>query len=538
MPGLRIDAGEIAAVLEENARRFSIELGPEEIGRVLETGDGIAQVDGLPGAMAEEMVVFPNDVYGMAMNLEHDHVGVIILGDYSHIEQGDTVRRTCKVLQVPVGDSLLGRVVNPLGRPIDGRGPITADESRHVEIDAPGIIDREPVSEPLQTGLKTVDSMTAIGRGQRELIIGDRQTGKTTVAVDTILNQQSGDVACVYVAIGQKMSTVANVVEILERHDALKNCIVVVAAASDSAPLQYIAPFAGCSMAEHFRDGGRDALIVYDDLSKHAVAYREISLLLRRPPGREAYPGDIFYLHSRLLERASKLSPERGGGSLTALPIVETQEGDYSAYIPTNLISITDGQVYMESSLFHQGFKPAMNVGLSVSRVGGRAQSQAMKQVALRLRLDLAQYRDVAAFAELTSDLDAATLRQLHRGERLTEVLKQPQHSPMPLYQQVCILWAAAQGHLDDLPLCDVARFQAEWFKLLEHGYAAIGRRIVEEQTLSAETVKELEESIRQLKRIFAVSREAETLSPGRVVPASDDRDVRVSERVTKAGAA
>jgi len=536
MPGLRIDAGEIAAVLEENARRFAIELGPEEIGRVLEAGDGIAKVDGLPGVMAEEMVLFPNEVYGMTMNLERDHAGVILLGDYSRIEQGDTVKRTCKVLQVPVGDVLLGRVVNPLGRPIDGRGPLAPEESRRVELDAPGIVDREPVGEPLQTGLKTVDSMTAIGRGQRELIIGDRQTGKTTLALDAILNQKRGDVACVYVAIGQKMSTVAGVVEILERHNALTNCIVVVAAASDSAPLQYIAPFAGCSMAEYFRDAGRDALIVYDDLSKHAVAYREISLLLRRPPGREAYPGDIFYLHSRLLERACKLNPGKGGGSLTALPIVETQEGDYSAYIPTNLISITDGQIYMESSLFHQGFRPAMNVGLSVSRVGGRAQSRAMKQVALRLRLDLAQYRDVAAFAELTSDLDAATMKQLHRGERLAEVLKQPQHSPMPLQRQVCILWAAAGGHLDDIPLCDIARFEAEWFRLLEHGYASACRRIVEEQTLGADTVKELEESMRQFKRIFAVSREVETLSPGRVVPAGDDRDVRLSERVTKAG--
>ena len=534
---MHINAGEIEAVLEENARRFSIELGPEEIGRVLEAGDGIAQVDGLPGVMAEEMVVFPNDVYGMAMNLERDHVGVIILGDYSHVEQGDTIRRTCKVLQVPVGDALLGRVVNALGQPIDGKGPIAVDAYRQVEIDAPGIVDREPVGEPLQTGLKSVDSMTAIGRGQRELIIGDRQTGKTTVALDAILNQQSGDVACIYVAIGQKMSTVANVVDVLDRHNALRNCIVVVAAASDSAPLQYIAPFAGCSMAEHFRDSGRDALIVYDDLSKHAVAYREISLLLRRPPGREAYPGDIFYLHSRLLERASKLNAEKGGGTLTALPIVETQEGDYSAYIPTNLISITDGQIYMESSLFHQGFRPAMNVGLSVSRVGGRAQPKAMKQVALKLRLDLAQYRDVAAFAELTSDLDAATMKQLHRGERLAEVLKQPLHSPMPMDKQVCILWAAAQGHLDDIPLCDVARFQAEWFRLLEHAYASIGNRIQEEQTLSDEIQRELGACIDQFKNVFAVSKPAETLSPERVVPAADDQGSRLSGRVAQGAA-
>jgi F-type H+-transporting ATPase subunit alpha len=398
-----------------------------------------------------------------------------------------------------------------------------------VECDAPGIVDREPVSVPLQSGLKTVDAMTAIGRGQRELIIGDRQTGKTALAIDTILNQSADDVHCIYVAIGQKMSTVARVVETLEQHDALRNCTVVVATASDSAPLQYIAPFAGCAMAEYFRDNGQDALIVYDDLTKHSVAYREISLLLRRPPGREAFPGDVFYLHSRLLERASKLHPDRGGGSLTALPIAETQQGDYSAYIPTNLISITDGQIYLESSLFHQGFRPAMNVGLSVSRVGGKAQLPAMKRVAIKLRLELAQYREVASFAQLTSDLDPATIRQLHRGERLAEVLKQPQNRPMAVTKQVCILWAAVNGFLDDLPLRDLARFQKEWFEMLDNADPEIGRDIVQNRDLTPENEDRLRESIRRFKEMFVVTERAVTLAPERVVPPMDDRDLRIS---------
>jgi F-type H+-transporting ATPase subunit alpha len=532
MPDIRIDPAGIAAVLEENARRFSVELGPEEIGRVLEAGDGIAYVDGLPGAMAEEMLQFSNDVYGLAMNLGRREVGVIVLGDYSGIEQGDVVKRTCKVLQVPVGEPLLGRVVTPLGHPIDGRGPITCSETRYVEEDAPGIVDREPVSNPLHTGMKSIDSMTAIGRGQRELIIGDRQTGKTTLAVDTILNQAADDVRCIYVAIGQKMSTITGVVETLKSRDVLGNCIVVAAAASESAPLQYIAPFAGCAMAEWFRDSGRDALVVYDDLSKHAVAYREMSLLLRRPPGREAYPGDIFYLHSRLLERASKLAPERGGGSLTALPIVETQQGDYSAYIPTNLVSITDGQIYLESSLFHQGFKPAINVGLSVSRVGGKAQWPAMKKVALQLRLDLAQYREVASFAQLTSDLDPATMRQLHRGERLAEILKQPPHDPMPMEKQVCIIWAATQGRLDEIPLGDIARFQREWFELLDNAHPGIGKRIRDTTDLTEETEEALSASLDQFMQLFVVTGKPESLSPERVVPKMDDHDHRLSDSI------
>jgi len=530
MPPIRIDAGEVAAVLEENAKKYAIELGPEEIGHVLEAGDGIARVDGLPGVMSEEMLVFPRDIYGMAMNLARDEIGVVILGDYSQIEQGDIVKRTCRVLQVPVGESLLGRVVDPLGNPVDGKGHVVTSESRHMETDAPGIVDRVPVGTPLQTGLKSIDSMTAVGRGQRELIIGDRQTGKTTLAVDALLNQQPGDVRCVYVAIGQKMATVSRLVDLLEQRGVLQNCIVVVATAGDSAPLQYIAPFAGCAMAEYFRDAGQDALIVFDDLYKHAVAYREISLLLRRPPGREAFPGDIFYLHSRLLERAGRLSPERGGGSLTALPIVETQQGDYSAYIPTNLISITDGQIYLESGLFHQGFRPAMNVGLSVSRVGGKAQLPAVKKVAGRLRLDLAQYREVASFAQLTTDLDVATMEQLHRGERLAEILKQDQHVPMPVEEQVCILWAAVNGHLDRMPLSDIARFQKEWLQFLRDANPGIGKSIIETRDLTPEIEEALNAAIEKFGSIFVVTGEADTLSPRRVVPQVEDSDRRMPD--------
>ena len=535
MSNLEIDASRIAEILQAKAREYAVDLGPQEIGHVLEAGDGIARVDGLPGVMAEEMVEFPNEVMGMAMNLERDHVGVIVLGDYSEIEQGARVQRTCKVLQVPVGEGLLGRVVGPLGNPIDGRGPVRCDERRHVETDAPGIVDREPVGTPLQTGLKSVDSMTAIGRGQRELIVGDRQTGKTTLAVDAILNQAGGDVCCIYVAIGQKMSTVANVVEVLTRHNALENSIIVVASASDSSPLQYVAPFAGCTMAEFFRDRGQDALIVYDDLTKHAIAYRELSLLLRRPPGREAFPGDIFYLHSRLLERAAKLHADRGDGSLTALPIVETQQGDYSAYIPTNLVSITDGQIYLESSLFHQGFRPAVNVGLSVSRVGGKAQLKAMKKVALQLRIDLAQYREVASFSQLTSDLDEATLKQLHRGERLAEILKQPLHAPMPAEKQVCIMWAAVNGHLDRTPVDDIARFEREWFELLDNAFPDICRTIRETGELDEGLERQLSESIERFHSIFVATGTTETLSGRRVVPEADDQGGRLSDTMATA---
>ena len=528
MSPIHIDASEIAAVLEKNASEYRVEMGPEEVGHVLDAGDGIARVDGLPGVMAEEMLVFPNGVRGMAMNLQRDHVGAIILGDYSQIEQGDVVQRTCRVLDVPVGPELLGRVVSPLGYPIDGRGPITTAQRALVESDAPGIVERQPVGTPLQTGLKSIDAMTPIGRGQRELIIGDRQTGKTTVAIDAILNQQGTDVVCIYVAIGQKMSTVVNVVDTLAERDALKNTIVVAATASDAAPLQYVAPFAGCAMAEFFRDAGQDALIVYDDLSKHAVAFRELSLLLRRPPGREAYPGDIFYLHSRLLERAGRLHADLGGGSLTALPIIETQQGDYSAYIPTNLISITDGQIYLESSLFHQGFRPAINVGLSVSRVGGRAQLPAMKKVAIQLRMDLAQYREVASFSQLTSDLDDATLRQLHRGERLAEVLKQPQHEPMPVEQQVCIMWAAVRGHLDGIPVSDIARFSREWFELLANAYVDIGQNIRKTGQLDEGTEALLNESVDRFRSIFVIAGRMSVISPERVVPRDTDHGQRM----------
>ena len=503
MSAFTIDAQSIGAILEENLRKFSLILGIDEVGRVLEAGDGIARVDGLPGVMAEEMILFPNGAFGMAMNLERTHVGTIILGDYSSIRPGDIVRRTGKVLQVPVGEALLGRVINALGQPLDGRGPIQAASHRLVETDAPGITERQPVEHPLYTGMKSIDAMTAIGRGQRELIIGDRQTGKTTLAVDAILNQVPGDVCCIYVAIGQKMSTVANVVGLLESRGRLQNCIVVVAAAGDSAPMQYIAPFAGCAMAEYFRDRGEHALIVYDDLSKHAVAYREISLVLRRPAGREAFPGDIFYLHSRLLERAAKLSRERGGGSLTALPIVETQQGDYSAYIPTNLISITDGQIYLENDLFYQGFRPAINVGLSVSRVGGKAQTKAMKKVALKLRLEFAQYRELAAFARLTADLDKATQAQLNRGARIAEILKQNQHEPLSPHHEVCALWAVLRGYLDDVPLEDVARFELEWRHYLDASHPAIGESVNRSGELDATTESLLETAMTTYRKIF-----------------------------------
>lgn len=535
MSEIHIDPVEIGRILEEKSSKYRIQLGAEEVGHVLEAGDGIALADGMPGVMAEEMVVFSEDVYGMAMNLEHEEVGIIVFGDHTNIQQNDVVKRTCKVLQVPVGEALLGRVVSPLGQPLDGRGPIATSTTSLVEIDAPGIVDREPISTPLQTGMKSIDAMTAIGRGQRELIIGDRQTGKTTLALDTIINQKQGDVACVYVAIGQKMSTIATLVNILEEKEIMQNCIIVVATASDSAPLQYIAPFAGCAMAEFFRDRGGHSLIVYDDLTKHAIAYREISLLLRRPPGREAFPGDIFYLHSRLLERAGKLNSSKGGGSLTALPIVETQQGDYSAYIPTNLVSITDGQIYLQGELFHQGFRPAINVGLSVSRVGGRAQLKAMKKVALQLRIDLAQYREVASFAQLTSDLDPATMRQLHRGERLAEVLKQPQHEPMPVELQISILWLAVNGHLNTISLPDIARFEKEWFQFIQNAYPGIGKSIVETGDLSQDTVKLLEEAIERFLQIFISTKEARTLGGERVIMKDNDSAQRVSQTIITA---
>ena len=461
---MELKAEEISSIIQQQIAGFEADIDVQEVGTVVSVGDGIARVYGLERCMASELLEFPRNVFGLAFNLEEDNVGVVLLGESEKIREGDTVKRTQRIIQVPVGEALVGRVVNPLGEPVDGKGPIETDTYGAIERIAPGIAARQPVQEPLQTGLKAIDSMIPIGRGQRELIIGDRQTGKTAIAVDTILNQKSTDVICIYVAISQKQSTVAQVVKTLEDHDAMTYTVVVNAAASSPAPMQWMAPFAGCAIGEYFRDHGRHALVIYDDLSKHANAYREMSLLLRRPPGREAFPGDVFYLHSRLLERAAKLNDEAGGGSLTALPVIETKAGDVSSYIPTNVISITDGQIYLESDLFHQGIRPAVNVGLSVSRVGGAAQIKAMKQVAGSLRLDLAQYREMAAFAQFGSELDAATRSQLARGERLTEVLKQRQYRPQLVAQQIVIIFAGAEGYLDDLPVDQVLAFEEGLF--------------------------------------------------------------------------
>src|SRR5690349_19934157 len=445
-----IRAEEISKIIRDQIGSFAVDVNVAEVGTVISIGDGIARVHGVQRAMAGEMLEFPKGVYGIALNLEEESVGTVLLGDYTGIKEGDTVKRTNRIISVPVGDEMLGRVVNALGQPIDGKGPIASKQFLPIERIAPGVVDRQGVKEPLQTGLKAIDGMVPIGRGQRELIIGDRQTGKTAVAIDAIINQKGGNVICIYVAIGQKRSTVAQVVDRLREAGAMEYSIIVAATASESAPLQFIAPYSGCTMGEQFRDNGGHALVIYDDLSKHAVAYRQLSLLLRRPPGREAYPGDVFYLHSRLLERAAKMSDQRGGGSLTALPIIETQAGDVSAYIPTNVISITDGQIFLESDLFYSGVRPAINVGISVSRVGGNAQIKAMKQVAGTLRLELAQYREMAAFAQFGSDLDKATQETLARGARLTELLKQPQYVPMDVIEQVLIIWTVSNGLADD----------------------------------------------------------------------------------------
>src|ERR687887_813834 len=459
-----IKAEEISKIIRDQIGSFAVDVDVAEVGTIVSIGDGIARVHGVERAMAGEMLEFPHGVFGIALNLEEDSVGAVLLGDFTEIKEGDEVKRTGRIISVPVGDELLGRVVNALGQPIDGKGPVTTKQFSPIERLAPGVVDRQPVKEPIQTGLKAIDGMVPIGRGQRELIIGDRQTGKTAVAVDTIINQRGKSVICIYNAIGQKQSTVAQVVRTLEEYDALSYTIVVAASASDPAPMLYISPYSACAIGEYFRDSGRHALVVYDDLSKHAQAYREISLLLRRPPGREAYPGDVFYLHSRLLERAAKLKNDLGGGSLTALPIIETQAGDLSAYIPTNVISITDGQIFLETDLFHQGVRPAINVGNSVSRVGGSAQIKAMKQVAGTLRLDLAQYRELAAFAQFGSDLDKATQDQLTRGARLVEVLKQPQYEPLAVEKQVIIIYAATNGYVDAVPVESVRAYEAELF--------------------------------------------------------------------------
>lgn len=494
---------EVTDVLERELGQYQKELQEVGVGRVLQVGDGIARAYGLRDCMANELLEFENGSSGIALNLEEDNVGIIILGDYRDIQEGGLVRRTGRIVDVPVGEKLLGRVVNALGEPIDGKGPIVASERRHIETRAPGVVERQPVFEPLQTGLKAVDAMIPIGRGQRELIIGDRQTGKTALAIDTIINQKGHDVICIYVAIGQKQSTIASVVKTLEDYGAMEYTTVVSASASDPASMQYIAPYSGSAMGEYFRDSKRHALIVFDDLSKHASSYRQISLLLRRPPGREAYPGDIFNLHSRLLERAAKLNAELGGGSMTALPVIETQAGDVSAYIPTNVISITDGQIYLESGLFHAGVRPAVNVGLSVSRVGGKAQTKAMKSVAGSLRLDLARFRELEAFTQFASDLDKATQQQLNRGARLVEVLKQPQYRPMPVAEQVLVIWAATNGYIDDLPVEQVQHFEQELLIFVRDRYQDILQTITKTGALSDETRQNMEKAVREFKDQF-----------------------------------
>src|SRR6186713_1254761 len=456
-----IKAEEISKIIRDQIGSYAVDVDVAEVGTIVSVGDGIARVHGVEKTMAGEMLEFPHGIFGIALNLEEESVGTVLLGDYTEIKEGDTVKRTGRIISVPVGEEMVGRVVNALGQAIDGKGPIVSKQSREIERIAPGVVDRQPVKEPLQTGLKAIDAMVPIGRGQRELIIGDRQTGKTAVAIDAIINQKGKDVICIYVAIGQKQSTVAQVRQKLEEFGAMDYTIIVSATASDPAAMQFLAPYAGCAMGEYFRDNGRHALTIYDDLSKQAAAYREISLLLRRPPGREAYPGDVFYLHSRLLERAAKMSDKRGGGSLTSLPIIETQAGDISAYIPTNVISITDGQIFLESDLFYAGVRPAVNVGISVSRVGGSAQVKAMKQVAGTLRLDLAQFRELQAFAQFGSDLDKATQAQLARGQRLTEILKQPQYQPMDVEKQVMIIWAVSNGLADDIAVEDLKAFES-----------------------------------------------------------------------------
>ena len=503
-----IKTDQITSLLKEQLEKYNNDIDVSEVGEIIEVGDGVARASGLENVMSSELVELPNDVFGMALNLEEDNVGLVLFGETRKVKEGDIAKRTGKVVEVPVGKEMLGRVVNPLGQPLDGKGPINSSESLPVERKALGVMSRSPVNEPLQTGIKAIDSMVPIGRGQRELIIGDRQTGKTAVAIDAIINQKNTQdtdtpVFCVYVAIGQKASTVASLVSELEAQGAMDYTIVVAANASDPAPMQYIAPYAGCAMGEFFRDNGQHSLIVYDDLSKQAVAYRQMSLVLRRPPGREAFPGDVFYLHSRLLERASKLSEDHGGGSLTALPIIETQEGDVSAYIPTNVISITDGQIYLETNLFNSGIRPAIDVGLSVSRVGGNAQIKAMKKVAGTLRLDLAQYRELEAFAKFGSDLDKSTLAQLTRGERMVEILKQNQYVPMTVERQVAIIFAASKGHLDDVDIDKVADFESSLFDYLDANASDQLKSISQEGDLSEDAGLALDKIISDFKNSF-----------------------------------
>ena len=495
---------EISSVIKDQIKRYAAELEVSDVGTVIQVADGIARVHGLENAMQGELLEFPGDVYGMVLNLEEDNVGAVLLGNHKNINEGDTVKTTGRVVEVPVGDAMLGRVVNALGQPIDGKGPIQTDKYRQIERVASGVITRKSVDTPLQTGIKAIDSMVPIGRGQRELIIGDRQTGKTAIAIDTIINQKGQNVKCIYVAIGQKASTVASIVKTLEEFGAMSYTTVVASTASELAPLQYIAPYAGCAIGEEWMENGEDVLVVYDDLSKHATAYRTLSLLLKRPPGREAYPGDVFYLHSRLLERAARMSEEYGGGSLTALPIIETQAGDVSAYIPTNVISITDGQIYLEIEMFNAGFRPAVNAGLSVSRVGGAAQIKAMKKIAAPIRVELAQYRELAAFAQFGSELDADTKEKLAQGERIKEVLKQPQYKPMPVEYQVIIIYTVTNKYLLDIPTEDITRFETEFFEFLDTKYPEIPGNIKSEKVISEETETALKKAIEEFKANFA----------------------------------
>ena len=501
---MQIRAEEISKIIKDQIKGYEKEIDVAETGTILSIGDGIARVYGLRNVMSSELVEFPHNVMGMALNLEEDNVGCVLFGETVGIKEGDQVRRTKRIVQIPVGEAMLGRVVNAIGEPIDGKGPIESNESRVVDVKAPGIVKRQPVKEPLQTGLKSIDAMTPIGRGQRELIIGDRQTGKTALAIDTIINQKGTGVKCIYVVIGQKKSTVAQVVATLEQHGAMEYTIVVAATASDPAPLQYIAPYSGCAMGEYYRDRGEHALCIYDDLTKQAQSYRQLSLLLRRPPGREAFPGDVFYLHSRLLERAAKYSNEMGGGSLTALPIIETQAGDVSAYIPTNVISITDGQIFLDTDLFYSGFRPAINVGISVSRVGGNAQIKAMKKVAGSLRLDLAQFRELAAFSQFGSDLDKATQAQLNRGARLMEMLKQPQYKPLAVEKQVAMIYAGTNGHLDEYPVEAIRSFEEQYYEFLDNKHPEILKILREKGTLDSETEKALKDAIAEFKKAFS----------------------------------
>lgn len=497
---------EISTLIKKQIEQYKSEIQVVDVGTVIHVGDGIARVHGLENAMSGELLEFSNGVMGMAQNLEENNVGIIILGPYTDIREGDQVKRTGRIMEVPVGEELLGRVVNPLGQPLDGKGPINTSQFRPIESPAPGVMARKSVFEPMQTGIKAIDSMIPIGRGQRELIIGDRQTGKTAIAIDTIINQKGNGVKCIYVAIGQKQSTVANVVETLSRHGAMEYTIVVTASASEPSPLLFLAPYAGCSMGEYFMYKGEHVLIVYDDLSKQAAAYRELSLLLRRPPGREAYPGDVFYLHSRLLERAAKLNDELGGGSLTALPFIETQAGDVSAYIPTNVISITDGQIFLEADLFYSGQRPAVNVGISVSRVGSAAQIKAMKKVASTLKLDLAQYRELAAFSQFGSDLDKSTLARLNRGRRMLEILKQGVHKPLPVEKQVISLFTAVKGFLDEIPVQDITRFENEFLSFVDNDHPEILASIRDTKDLTDDNVKALIAAIQQFTKGFAIT--------------------------------